>query len=302
MTPKEIFEQSARQGIKILLNECAYSQVDVVNKCELLGSTTSKTSLSNLSRNKEVGDKAMRSLSKGIQAILEREQCRRFDIEIGKYVPIINCEKHPIGKISAKIKPVFEVDEIGYKIHEGRINVSEKVDFYGKAQHEIIEIGLRLRSFTGYFTSKREGAFLDPICQKLAEGVNFKCYVLDPKGNFAKRYFEDRAYKIPKEQQTLAESPAIITDLRRTCESLNREGHMGKISLFQYDHFPHFHASVIDGETETAKMYMSPYLYGVARANTPVIEVDKRLKKRLFKRYWDSVKAITTSKRVSRLV
>lgn len=302
MTPKEVFEQSARQGIKILLNECAYSQVGIVDKFSLLNITTSKTSISNLSRDTDVGDKAMRSLSKGIQAILEREQCKKFDKELGKYIAIDDCKKHSIGELLNKLISVSPSNELGYTIHEGRINVSDKVLFYEQAQQEIIEIGLRLRSFTSYFTTKREGAFHDPIRQKLEEGVDFKCYVLNPKSSLAKRYFDDRALKIPKERQSLEESPQVIANLAQTCKSLNREGYRGKISLFQYDHFPYFHASVIDGEMETAKMYMSPYLYGVARANTPVIELDKKTQKKLFKRYWDSVKAITTSKKMSQLV
>jgi hypothetical protein len=302
MTPKEIFEQSARQGIKILLDDCAYSQIQIVEKFGLLGTTTSRASISNLSREKDFGDKGLRNLSKGIQEILEREQCIVFDKDAGKYVIVEDCKKRPIGELSSEIKVAASKEELGYTIHNGRINVSDKVLFYEKAQKEIIELGLRLRNFTSYFTSKREGAFHDPIRQKLEEGVNFKCYVLNPTSSLAKRYFDDRAFKIPKEKETFTESPHVIRELKKTCKALNREGYSGKISLFQYDHFPYFHASVIDGEMETAKMYMSPYLYGVARANTPVIEIDKRLQKKLFKRYWDSVKAITTSTQMSQLV
>ena len=73
------------------------------------------------------------------------------------------------------------------------------------------------------------------------------------------------------------------------------------MSLFQYDHFPSFHASVIDGATENGVIYMSPYLFGVRRANTPVIEVHQKMQQKIFKRYWSSVKAIINSPTISQL-
>lgn len=303
MTPKEKNEIIARQGIKILLNDCAYTQSEVVQKCEILGIQTSESSVSNLvSGQRTVGKNAFRNLAGGISKILEREHCLVFKEDEKRFINKPDCIPMPV---LVPEKKVFDNDEKhlnGYCIHTGRIDVPEKVLMYQKAKHEIIELGLRLRRFTDYFTSKREEAFLDPIRQKLSEGVNFKCYVLNPEGNFARRYFEDRAMVQPPEKTTFEQSPQIIKELETLCLQINKEGFEGKISLFRYDHFPYFHASAIDCDTENGMMYFASYLYGIPRANTPVIEVHQKAQKKLFKRYSDSIKAITNSKTVTRLV
>lgn len=297
MTPREKNEIVARQGIKILLNDCSLTQSEIVQKCQILGFKTSESSLSNLANKRTVGKIALRNLAEGIRKILERERCLFFQEGEKGYVNKPDCVQKPIS-IPEETTNKDEKHPQGYIIHTGRIDVPEKITLYQKATYEIIELGLRLRNFTNYFSSKREEAFLDPIRQKLSNGVNFKCYVLNPEGNFARRYFEDRAMIQNTEKKTLEESPQIIAELKELCHQINKEGYVGKISLFQYDHFPYFHASAIDCDTENGMMYFAPYLYGISRSNTPVIEVHQKTQKKLFKRYSDSIKAIINSKTV----
>lgn len=303
MTLKEQNEFIARQGIKILLNECAYTQVEILLKCQTLEIRTSESSISNLaSGERPVGSRAMRSLADGIAKILAKEQCLVFEEKTQSFIKIAGCTSRPIVTNEVSIEVSVENLNTGYLIHEGRVDVPQKVVMYQKAQYEIIEFGLRLRNFTDYFSSKRESAFLDPIRQKLSDGVNFKCYVLNPDGNFAQRYMTDRAMVQPKEKEKLADSPRIIKELATACRQINKEGYIGKLSLFQYDHFPYFHASVIDGDTGNGMMYLSSYLYGVSRANTPVVEIHQKQQKKIFKRYWDSIQAMTTSQTTIQLV
>ena len=303
MTPKEKNELIAREGIHFLVDDCAYTQAQLLEMFEVLDIKTSKPSLSNLySGNRAVKSRAMANLAQGIEIILEREQCKFFDIEQKKFTLIPSCKLRPIRKIAKVASIDTEKLSKGYTIHEGRIDVPEKVLLYQKATYEIIELGLRLRRFAEYFDAKRDSAFLDPIRQQLKNGVNFKCYVLNPNGNFAQRYYNDRAIVQPKEKETYEAAPKIIADLKQVCLKLNREGYKGQMSLFQYDHFPYFHASVIDADTENGIMYLSSYLYGVARANTPVIEVHQKTQKKLFKRYYSSVKSIINSVTTTQLI
>ena len=303
MTPKEKNELIATEGIHFLVDDCAYTQAQLLGMFEVLDIKTNKTSLSNLySGKRAVKSKAMTNLAKGIKIILEREQCKVFDFEQKRFTIIPSCEPRPIKKVT-KVTPVnTEKLPKGYIIHEGRIDVPEKVLLYQQATYEIIEIGLRLRRFTEYFNSMRDSAFLDPIRQQLTNGVNFKCYVLNPSGNFAQRYYNDRALVQPKEKETYQDSPKVIANLKQVCLKLNKEGYKGQMSLFQYDHFPYFHASIIDADTENGIMYLSSYLYGIARANTPVIEVHQKTQKKLFKRYYASVKSIINSRTITPLI
>ncbi len=302
MTLKEKNELIAKKGIQFLIDDCVYTQAQILEMFEALEIQTSKPSLSNLySGNRAVKSRAMSNLAKGIEIILERERCHALDEETKKIIPIPLCQIRPITrKTTAAIIDTEKISK-GYTIHEGRIDVPQKVLFYEQATYEVIEMGLRLRRFTDYFQAKRDGAFLDPIRALLANGVNFKCYVLNPTGNFARRYYEDRAKVLPKEKETYETSPKIIAELKQLCLILNREGYKGKMSLFQYDHFPCFHASVIDAETENGVIYMAPYLFGVRRANTPVIEVHQKMQKKVFKRYWSSIKAIINSPTITQL-
>ncbi len=303
MTLAEKNKLIATKGIHFLIDDCAYTQAQILEMFKVLEIQTSKPSLSNLySGNRAVKSRAMNNLAKGIAIILEREQCHFLAEATQTIVPIPACQIRPITKKTNDI--IIDTEKItkGYTIHEGRIDVPQKVVFYEQATYEIIELGLRLRRFTDYFQAKRDGAFLDPIRTQLANGVNFKCYVLNPTGNFAWRYYDDRAKVLSKEQEAYETSPKIVAELKQLCLILNREGYKGKMSLFQYDHFPYFHASVIDAATENGVIYMSPYLFGVRRANTPVIEVHQKMQKKIFRRYWSSIKAIINSPTIMKLV
>lgn len=303
MTLKEKKELIALKGIKFLIDDCSYTQTQIREMFEVLEIKTSKPSISNLySGNRPVQSKAITNLAKGIKIILEREQCHFLDEETKEIIPIPACQIRPIPKKNNATVIDTGKTAKSYTIHEGRIDVPQKVLLYEQATYEIVELGLRLRRFTDYFQAKRDGAFLDPISKQLANGVNFKCYVLNPTGNLARRYYDDRAMALAKEKETYEMSPKIIGELKQLCLSLNRAGYKGKMSLFQYDHFPYFHASAIDAETENGIIYMSPYLFGVRRANTPVIEVHQKAQKKLFKRYWSSVKAMINSPTVTQLV
>ena len=302
MTIKEKNELIARQGLKLLLDKYAYRQIDIKRKFETLGIATNASSISLLFNNKKVGLKALKDLSKGITDILKAEQCLVFHESEKKFIPIENCTKKVIFQPTKTTTAQIADTSNTYIIHKGRIDVPEKVKLYRKASQEIIEIGLQLRNFTTYFSAKQDSKFLLPIEEKLEAGVHFKCYILAPDSTIGIRYFEDRNRVQRGEIEKFNNSSKILADLEKICLRLNKKGYEGKMSLFTYNNFPYFHASVIDGDSGNGLMYMSAYLYGIARANTPVIEVHQKVHKKLFKRYWSSIIALTSCQTITRIV
>ncbi len=293
MTRIETSRLIIEKGLKLLIEEYGYKQIEIFNKLEVLEFKVSRSTISNLYKQKtKPGKPLLKLLGNGIAEILKVERCLVFDKNTENFIPIPNCSPRSIKGEVKKEGELSAAPLVPYHLHDGRFNVSEKVAFFEKAQLEIIELGIRLRNFKNYFNDKKESAFKDPLRAILERGVHFKCFVLEPEGNFARRYFEDRARVQPTEKSAFANSPSVLAELKSLIIALNREGYSGKMELHTYDHFPYFHATVIDGETESAEMLMAAYLYGVSRANTPVLKIKKRKNKKIFKRYFSSVKAM----------
>ncbi len=281
-------ENFIRLALHYLIEERGLSQKEVCDKLQALNLKISRPSLSNLWREQEVSKKLLRRAEEGLQKILSFEDGLHYDADEHTLIPLPEAPPRKVIETTAPptVKPP------AYTIHDGRRDVHQKVAFYREAQVEIIEIGLRLRNFSQYFDRKRDTAFSDPLSELLARGIQFKCYVLDPQGNFARRYFDDRSKVHAFEKETLAESQVIIKDLCEKIKTINKQSTAGQMHLYYYDHFPYFHGTIIDGATEQAQALIAPYLYGVRRANTPVIEVSYQSHKKLYQRYWKSSQAL----------
>lgn len=294
---------TARKILMRLIQEEGYTQMEIYQKLQLLEFPVSRASLSNIWNEKPgMSLPLLVKAVRGLQLILERDCCLQYDLQQDTFHKIADCKPRPI---LPSLNPVDTQDaeiQNSYQIHEGRLDVSQKVDFYKQATYEIIEIGLGLRSFTSYFSSKRESAFYEPIMQKLEQGVDFKCYVIDPNGGFARRYMEDRAVVLPRELQVLEDLQRNIGQLSKLFLQINKRKYKGTIELYRYDHFPYYHASVLDGGTERGRLCISPYLFGLSRANAPVIELDRKHNPVLYRKYWRSIKAITSSTRTVKMV
>ena len=156
----------------------------------------------------------------------------------------------------------------------------------------MIEVGIRLKNLRSYFEDQRESAFLLPLIDVLKSGVNFKCYLLNPKSSIARRYIEDRARVQASEHNLLEEIEENIEKLASLFRQLNKSGYKGRMELFLYDHFPYQHAVIVDGETANGWMHCSPYLYGISRANAPVLEIKRSANKTLFRKYLRSTKSL----------
>lgn len=295
---KDTYQLIIKKSLNKLIIEGDYTQLQIAQKFKQLEIPVSSSSISNLKKgNSGTGIQLLKKAAKGFLIIMERELCLHYNATTSEFEKKQNCTPSPI--ITAP--PLLEGKETvnsNIKIFDGRIDVAEKVNLYNYAASEVIEIGIRLKSFRGYFSSKRESAFLDPITSKLEAGVNFKCYIADAEGNFLRRYIEDRSNENQMELDVLKNISDVTSELTRLFTSINRNGHKGKMELYRYDHFPYYHASIADGATERGLMYISPYLYGVSRANSPVTKLVRKQNKILYKKYWQSVKSFIHSKQV----
>lgn len=287
-----------------LIDEEGYTQMDVFQKLKLIEHHISRASISNLRNDKPgVSLPLLKKASRGLEILLQRDLCICYDHKHNKFQKISGCVPRPIFNRQVNEDTSAEsTTSLKFQIHEGRLDVPDKVAFYQQAIYEIIEIGIGLRSFTSYFSSKRESAFYEPIMQKLKQGVNFKCYVLDPEGSFLRRYMEDRSVIFPQELDVLGDIPKIVQQLRKLFLQINRKGYEGTMELYTYNHFPYYHASVVDGDTEAGATCISSYLFGVTRANSPVIEVSRKNNPVLYRKYWRSIKAIIDSNRTIKIV
>ncbi len=271
-----------------------YTQKEVVKKMRILGYVISESTLSNLKNTKNsekrVNLKTLIKAANGLEELIRHELQYSYnrDKKSFEFRPELRNIEIKVNEVEL---PTNSIKSIPYTLHyEGRRSVNEKVALYKDAQKQIIELGVRLKSFSTHFIDESDNAFKLPLVNKLREGVNLHCYVLNPRGRFATGYFQDRAKAQPEEMKNLEELPEILGRLKEIKEQLNAKSDKGKMSLFYLNTFPYIHASVIDGEEPTGKMFVSPYLFGVRRANSPVLEISKSRDRFLFNRFWFSVK------------
>jgi hypothetical protein len=68
----------------------------------------------------------------------------------------------------------------------------------------------------------------------------------------------------------------------------------GQFDIFLYRHIPCAMYLMVDGPNpEQAKMMVSPYLYGIKRADCPVFEFTRKQQPKLFRTYQESLRLIT---------
>jgi class 3 adenylate cyclase len=173
-------------------------------------------------------------------------------------------------------------------IHEdGRLTIDEKVAFMQNAESEVIELGIGLRTFTGYFTSRRRTEFKDHVLNLLQRGVDFKCMLLNPASSIARIYAKNRAEK------TLCKDISFsIRELKRQQQEFDSLKPKGSFEIVLYAHLPSFHAVCVDPQTDAGRITVSNYLHGVFRAEAPVLQFSKVSNKEMFSKYWLSMESL----------
>ena len=287
-----------RHGFALLEQEKAYTQADILRKLESLGKGISAASLSNILANKKMGREVLRKAGEGLLEIVRQElgfefnEARMaFDPErvAEGWTPYIVPEKEGQDSPAREEPAIFHPD--------GRWPIGQKAAFLSSAQDEIIELGVRLNTFSNYFTSRNEQEFKMPVFRLLERNVNFKAYLLDPECNEASLYFNDRGRVQPEELHSIEKIRSSLSNLSRIKAEIETQQFPGKFEVYLYKHIPYNHFLIVDGERSHGKLAVSPYLYGVTRANCPVIELSKQYNRGLFRRYYQSFQHFTRDAR-----
>ncbi len=185
---------------------------------------------------------------------------------------------------------IFKLNINGYqfKLHSlGRRTINEKVQFFQSATSEVIELGIGLKTFSGYFFQRRSEEFKDHVIELLKKGVNFKCIMLNPDSQIASTYSADCG------------EPDYVNDMRRSLDKLKRikkefQGMnlSGRFDIYIYNKLPTFHAVCVDPSTPNGKFFISHYMYETERAETPGISFSKFSNPELFEKYYNSIQQL----------
>lgn len=228
----------------------------------------------------------MNSALSGIQQILASELQVSIDEESGQMVDLPEQDVIILEEWEKNIP-----DDQRFIFHEkGRLPLHDKLEMMDNAKHEIVELGVRLNTFTNYFLNRSDYEFKDNILFYLEKGVNIKLYLIDPDHHEARIYFEDRG-KVQEEELASPETvKEIIRKLQQISKEISEAGYPGTFQVYKYRHIPYSRFLVIDGGKPSGKMLVSPYLYGQKRAASPVLEIHKQKNFKLFQLYWESYK------------
>lgn len=193
-----------------------------------------------------------------------------------------------VYELSTKKLGVKAYTKVPFRVYEeGRLSIQEKVAFMKSAQHEVIELGVGLTTWTGYFINRRSSEFKEHVIELLRQGVRFKCVALNPDCPIANFYAKDRSE--PHLVEGIHSSLRTLQEMRNEFESAKLAG---TFEVYVYDHFPYFYAHCIDADGPYGRMHVSHYMHKTTRAETPVMELSKSSNERVFEMYWKSISSI----------
>jgi hypothetical protein len=281
-----------KEGLALLKKEKLYDQVTVVRKLKHLNYVFAEATFTNILKDRNVKDKTLDLVSKGIQELIKTE------IDYGwqntKYIKLNTSGWEPIEVRKVTPTELSTVLIPGFVFHaEGRLTVQQKVDFFTNAKKEVIEFGVTLNTFSSYFISRKDKDFKSHVEAQLQKGVNFKCYMLDPECNEASMYFEDRRQEQKDEIKSIEVMRDIVLRLGSIKKDIDETGYPGTFEVFTYKHIPYNYFFTIDGGTPNGKMMISHYVYGLPRAKCPVMEFSKNSNHDLYMKYWNSLQKLT---------
>lgn len=282
------------KGMDQLHEKLVYNQSTVVHKLDVLGFKVSTASFSNIINDRKVGLQTLSAAAKGIHALIEKELDMAFDVDQLDYFP-----KNTPDWVSSIVQEHVDSPSgaaAKFDLHDGRVSTQQKTAFFANAKKEVIEVGVRLNSFSSYFFSQKETAYRQPVIHLLEKGVDVKGYLLDPNSQEARIYFDDRARVQATEKDAIEDIKTVIKRLKVVCAEFDAMNLSGKFEIFLYKHIPYNLFFVVDGaEKEGAQMMVSPYLYGVKRADCPVIQLTKKENPHLFRKYYESMQLFIAS-------
>lgn len=291
MDAEKKYRDIAKSGAERLKKEDV-SQASIVRKMKTLGKNISPAALANVLNGKQVGIKTLKIAANGVREIVKSELGLDYDETQKVFAPLPEGTWKKDIIVEVGLPASKKSSETLLCHRDGRLSHTYKVEFMQSAQREIIELGVKLSAFVGYFTQRRPKEYKEKVVERLKRGVCFHCYTLDPKCQEASIYFNDRARVQPDELGALQESLRNIEKLKRIAQEFKDAKLTGTFELYTYQHIPYLHILAVDPDTPNGKMMVSPYLYGVPRSEAPVWEFTQTEEPELFKTYLRTLKAI----------
>lgn len=283
------FESIIKEGCKLLMTTMYYRQKNIINKLNLMKYEISPSWLSTFLKGSRPGDALMlMNIAEGVKYIVEQELGYTYEYELQAYSTEQkdDWERNILPESDQEINTIKSVKFH----HDGRVSVKYKTDYFAKAKEEVIEIGVRLNTFSSYFTSQNDQVYRAHIIQLLERGVNVKGYLLSPDSNEARMYFLDRVkVKNSEKNDPIDEMKKVKENLRSLVREFAQMGLKGKFEIYEYKHVPYGNFFVVDGATPDGKMMVANYIYGIRRAESPVWEFSKKANPKLYRKYWESV-------------
>ncbi|MFK7947144.1 MAG: hypothetical protein AB8G11_06130 [Saprospiraceae bacterium] len=271
-----------------------YTQLELVEKFAQYGFLFSKPTMSNLYRQKEkVSFKTWKMAATAFQRLLEEECGMSYDETIGDFVKTLENITTP-ADLHLQKNPIVSRPPVVFHAR-GRLQISEKAAFVSTAKQEVIEIGVGLRTFTSYFFNHAHYEYQAYVETLLSKGVNIKCLLIEPKAVTSEVYLNDRSESVLLER--ISESIVKLNELKQIFDHKN---YKGQFNIYTYSHIPYSHFCVVDANTPNGKMIISPYIFGVKRADAPVFELSKQEHHYLFDRYWQSIQLILKNSEIAK--
>lgn len=295
MSVKKKQKRIIQLGFELLMEreETGYDQITIKRKLHYLGIKLSTGFLSTLYTTGKASDAYRKKVADGFCEIIRQELCLEY-VEASESFAAIreNCQKSKVPEFGANEETAI-ADHPGLTYHaKGRLFISEKATFIKSAKQEIFEVGVRLRRFSEYFTTRSEAEFKTHVEELLAKGVQFKSYLLDPNSNAAHFYFSDRAKVLEKEKDSIPIIKDVIKDLKAIGGEMEEKAYPGKFELYTYASLPTNAFMAIDPYSTNGKMIVQHYIYGVKRNLCPTVELTREGNPKLFARYLSSLESI----------
>ncbi|MEM1320803.1 MAG: DUF5919 domain-containing protein [Bacteroidota bacterium] len=274
-----------KAGFTLLNDKKGYSQRSVVKKLNMLGLNIGAASFNKIIKDKAVSRATLQKVAEAIKELVMLELGYHYEEERG-FVQAITADWQ------AKVVPELsteEKDNSGLQFHtEGRVSIEYKRNFFHNTEKELIEVGVRLHTFTNYFISRNPTEYRKPIEQLLEKGVTIKLFLLDPESNAARLYFEDRTRIFPNEKHAIEETRRVVEKLAFIKRDFDQQDLKGQFEIYTYKHIPQNHFLIVDGDSLHGKMMTSHYIYGLRRAECPVLEFTRKDNRSLFRKYWNA--------------
>lgn len=264
-----------------------YTQLQLVEKFASYGFDFSTPTMSNLYKQREkVSHRTWKMAAQAFQMLLKEECGMVYDEEKEDFYQNLDISISP-SDLSSKPTINDKKSESIVFHARGRLEIREKAAFISAAKYEVIEIGVSLRTFSSYFFNRASYEYQEPVERLLKEGVHIKCLVLEPTATTSEVYLKDRGEG--ELIETIDKNIDKLKELKGTFENKN---YKGKFDIYTYAHIPYNHFCVIDGNYPNGEMIISPYIFGIKRADAPVFKLSKKNHLHLFEKYWQSIQLI----------